>query len=103
MSAYNITHCIYCGKKGFKDVDAVIEHVKEKHNEDTPPMHNETQKEAIQVNEQSGDAEAAKPAEKKKRPRLVKRHSWEFKEKRESAKHKKAQKLKALHHGLCQS
>ncbi len=31
MSAYNITHCIYCGKKGFKDMDAVIKHVKEKH------------------------------------------------------------------------
>jgi len=31
MGAYDITHCIYCGKKGFKDVDAVIKHVKEKH------------------------------------------------------------------------
>jgi len=31
MSAYNITHCIYCGMKGFKDMEAVIEHVKEKH------------------------------------------------------------------------
>ena len=31
MSAYNITHCIYCGKQGFKDMDAVIKHVKEKH------------------------------------------------------------------------
>jgi|TARA_Y100000296_G_scaffold12645_1_gene14670 hypothetical protein len=31
MSAYNITHCIYCGKQGFKNVDEVIKHVKEKH------------------------------------------------------------------------
>ena len=29
--AYDITHCIYCGKKGFKNMDAVLEHVKEKH------------------------------------------------------------------------
>ena len=29
--AYDITHCIYCGKKGFKNMDAVIEHVKEQH------------------------------------------------------------------------
>jgi len=29
--AYDITHCIYCGKKGFKDMAAVLEHVKEKH------------------------------------------------------------------------
>ena len=32
MGAYDgLNHCIYCGKKGFKDMDAVIEHVKEKH------------------------------------------------------------------------
>jgi hypothetical protein len=29
--AYDITHCIWCGKKGFKNMDAVLEHVKEKH------------------------------------------------------------------------
>ena len=26
--AYGITHCIYCGKNGFKDFDEVLEHVK---------------------------------------------------------------------------
>jgi len=31
MGAYDITHCIYCGKQGFKNVDEVIKHVKEKH------------------------------------------------------------------------
>ena len=29
--AYDITHCIWCGKKGFKNMAAVLEHVKEKH------------------------------------------------------------------------
>ena len=28
---YNIKHCIYCGKGGFKDVDEMILHVKTKH------------------------------------------------------------------------
>jgi hypothetical protein len=28
---YNIKHCIYCGKSGFKDMDEVILHIKSKH------------------------------------------------------------------------
>ena len=28
---YNIKHCIHCGKKGFKDADEVILHIKSKH------------------------------------------------------------------------
>ena len=24
----DLTHCIHCGKKGFKDVDEVIKHIK---------------------------------------------------------------------------
>jgi len=28
---YNIKHCIYCGKRGFKDSDEVILHIKSKH------------------------------------------------------------------------
>jgi len=28
---YNIRHCIYCGKGGFKDSDEVILHIKYKH------------------------------------------------------------------------
>ena len=28
---YNIRHCIWCGKKGFKDSQAVIEHIKADH------------------------------------------------------------------------
>ena len=28
---YKITHCIWCGKTGFKDSDAVITHIKETH------------------------------------------------------------------------
>jgi len=31
MSAYNITHCIHCGKKGFKNSDEVVKHIKENH------------------------------------------------------------------------
>jgi len=31
MTAYDITHCIHCGKKGFKNMDSVIKHIKEKH------------------------------------------------------------------------
>jgi len=29
--AYNIRHCIWCGKKGFKDSQEVISHIKETH------------------------------------------------------------------------
>lgn len=28
---YNIKHCIWCGKTGFKDSQEVIEHIKIKH------------------------------------------------------------------------
>ena len=28
---YNIRHCIWCGKDGFKDAEAVILHIKTKH------------------------------------------------------------------------
>jgi len=29
MTPYeNLTHCIHCGKKGFKDVEEVIKHIK---------------------------------------------------------------------------
>ena len=28
---YNIRHCIWCGKGGFKDSDSVIEHIKTTH------------------------------------------------------------------------
>ena len=28
---YNIKHCMYCGKGGFKDSDEVILHIKAKH------------------------------------------------------------------------
>jgi len=28
---YNIKHCIYCGKGGFKDTEDMIIHVKSKH------------------------------------------------------------------------
>ena len=28
---YNIRHCIWCGKKGFKDSQAVIEHITADH------------------------------------------------------------------------
>jgi len=31
MNAYNIKHCIHCGKGGFKDSDEVILHIKSKH------------------------------------------------------------------------
>ena len=27
-SAYNITHCIHCGRKGFKDFNEVLNHVR---------------------------------------------------------------------------
>ena len=29
--AYEITHCIWCGRTGFKDSDEVINHIKETH------------------------------------------------------------------------
>ena len=29
--AYNIRHCIHCGKRGFKDMEEVILHIKSKH------------------------------------------------------------------------
>ena len=28
---YNIKHCIWCGRKDFKDANAVIKHIKEEH------------------------------------------------------------------------
>ena len=28
---YNIKHCIWCGRTGFKDSQEVIEHIKTKH------------------------------------------------------------------------
>ena len=28
----DLTHCIHCGKKGFKDVDEVIKHIKSEFN-----------------------------------------------------------------------
>ena len=30
-NVYNIRHCIWCGKKGFKDSQEVIEHIKTTH------------------------------------------------------------------------
>ena len=29
--AYEITHCIWCGRTGFKDSEEVINHIKETH------------------------------------------------------------------------
>jgi len=31
MIAYDIKHCIWCGKKGFKDSQEVVEHIKTTH------------------------------------------------------------------------
>jgi len=28
---YNIRHCIWCGKRGIKDAEEVIKHIKSKH------------------------------------------------------------------------
>jgi hypothetical protein len=30
-NVYNIKHCIWCGKRGFKDSQEVIEHIKSTH------------------------------------------------------------------------
>tara|TARA_R100001530_G_C4317129_1_gene154699 strand:+ start:1376 stop:1483 length:108 start_codon:yes stop_codon:yes gene_type:complete len=31
MTAYEVTHCIHCGRSGFKNAEEVIKHIKEKH------------------------------------------------------------------------
>ena len=31
MTAYEVTHCMHCGKTGFKNAEEVIKHIKEKH------------------------------------------------------------------------